>query len=407
MKSYSRDFRRYVILNLINAQGPISRTQLTEITGFRPATVGEIAKALIEEGLVVETGYASSRSGRRREMLDLNRKNICAIGISLSQTQASAVLALFDGTIVREEVCRGREGSSHEELTEIIADTTGRLLELAKEMHVAGIGIGDPPYDPTGYEKGVSISANYGHFNDWTHMILKPALEKRFSLPVGNLSAVTLPALAERQYGVARGSDNFICVELSNGVGASIFLGGVPVSGANGVAGELGHTVVDLNSRLQCYCGKTGCVEIGASFPEIVQDLSAAIRQGAVTMLDPGNITVESLRSALKAGDTLSTEYVTRAARQAGCAIANAVNLLNPEIVILYGFMLELGSCYLDCLTEEIRVRILELNRGCRICTSPELESRIPIGAAAEMFTRFLRRDDYQWVYSMLRESDS
>ena len=76
------------------------------------------------------------------------------------------------------------------------------------------------------------------------------------------------------------------------------------------------------------------------------------------------------------------------------------------EMVILYGFMLNLGSFYLDRLTEAIRSRILELNRGCRICTSPELESRLPIGAAAEMFTRFLRRDDYQWVYSMLGEEN-
>ena len=179
MKSYNRDFRRYVILNLINAQGPISRTQLTEITGFRPATVGEVAKSLIEEGLVIETGFASSRTGRRREMLDLNRKNICAVGIAISNMQASAVLARFDGTIVQEEVCSGRPDSSHEELTEMIADTTGRLLELAKGMHVVGIGIGDPPYDPTGYQKGGSISVNYGHFNDWPRLILKPALERQ------------------------------------------------------------------------------------------------------------------------------------------------------------------------------------------------------------------------------------
>ncbi len=407
MKSYNRDFRRYVILNLINAQGPISRTQLTEITGFRPATVGEVAKALIEEGLVAETGFASSRTGRRREMLDLNRKNICAVGIAISQMQASAVLVRFDGTIVREEVCRAETGSSQAELAELIAETTAKLLERAKDMHVAGIGIGDPPYDPTGYQKGVSISTNYGHFNDWTHLILKPALEKRFSLPVGNLSAVTLPALVERQYGIAKGSDNFICVELSNGVGASIFMEGNAISGANGCAGELGHTVVDLNAQSRCYCGKTGCVEIGASFPEIVRDLHAAIERGAASMLDPWNITVDSLREALEAGDALSMDYVGRAAEQAGCAIANAVNLLNPEIVVLYGFMLELGSYYLDRLQEAIRSRIMELNRTCRICTAPALESKIPIGAAAEMFTRFLRRDKYEWVYSMLGEGDS
>ena len=406
MKSYNRDFRRYVILNLINAKGPISRTRLTEITGFRPATVGEVAKYLIEEGLVTETGYASSRTGRRREMLDLNRKKICAVGIAASQMQARLVLALFDGTIVREEVCKGAPGCSQEELVQMITETTGHLLDLAEGLYVAGIGIGDPPYDPTGYQKGVSISANYGHFNDWTRLILRPELEKRYSLPVGNLSAVTLPALVERQYGMAKGSDNFICVELSNGIGTSIFLEGSPISGTGGMAGELGHTVVDIHSKSRCYCGKTGCVEIGASFPEVVRELREAIENGAVSSLDAGNITVESLHAALEAKDELCLTYVAQAAEQAGCAIANAINLLNPEMVILYGFMLKLGSFYLDRLTEAILGRILELNRGCRICTSPELESKLPIGAAAEMFTRFLRRDDYQWVYSMLGEEN-
>ena len=96
-----------------------------------------------------------------------------------------------------------------------------------------------------------------------------------------------------------------------------------------------------------------------------------------------------------------------RAALLAGTAIANAVNLLNPELIVLYGYMLELGDYYLDRLRDAIRGQTLELSRDYEIRTSPELESRIPLGAAAEMFTQFLRSDEYRWVYSMLKEGST
>ena len=102
---------------------------------------------------------------------------------------------------------------------------------------------------------------------------------------------------------------------------------------------------------------------------------------------------------------SLCRSYVDRAARYAGTAIANAVNLLNPDRVVLYGFMLELGDYYLDRLREAIRSQTLELAGNYEICTSPELESKIPLGAAAEMFAQFLHSDEYRWVSSMLGDA--
>ena len=407
MKSYNRNFQRYVLLNLINAFGSISRTQLADMSGFRLATVGEITKELLDEGLAVETGFASSGAGRRRAMVDLNRRSICAVGVSIARSRATAVLARLDGSIVQEEVCEGGPDCSHEALSGMIVECVARLLDAAADMHISGIGVGDPLYDPASYPKGSPLSANYGHFNDWVHLMLIPGLEARFGLPVRALSAVTLPVLVERQYGAARGVDDFICVELSNGIGASVYCNGMAVSGAHGVAGELGHTVVDLGSRQLCYCGKTGCAELGASFPELARSIAKAVERGAITCLNRDAVTPGALRRALEEGDRLCRFYVDRAAEQAGAAIANAVNLLNPALVVLYGYMLELGDYYLERLREAIRANTLEISRDYEIRTSPELESKIPLGAAAEMFTQFLHSDEYRWVYSMLGEGAS
>ena len=405
MKSYNREFRRYVILNMIHSFGPISRTELADISGFRLATVGEITRSLLDEGLVVETGQASAATGRRRTMLEMNRRAIGAIGISISRTRAKSVLARLDGTIMREETCARHPVSDQEMAIKRIVGCVEALLGSARGIRLVGIGIGDPLYDPASYLNADSISTNYGHFNDWVHLRLKPQLEERFTLPVRTLSAVTLPALVERQYGMAKGSNNFICVELSNGIGASIFSDGVALSGAHGVAGELGHTVVDINARQLCYCGKAGCVELGASFPELARDIAKAIERGAQTCISADDITTESLRAAVDGGDRLCRLYVDRAARQAGAAIANAINLLNPDRVVLYGFMLDLGDYYLERLYGAIREHTLEISGNYEICTSPALESKIPLGAAVEMFTRFLRSDEYRWVSKMLEES--
>lgn len=406
MKRYSQEFRRYVALNLIHTLGPVSRTELADISGFRPATVGELAKSLIDEGLVLETGTAASPAGRRRTMLELNGRGIGAIGIAVSRKRATAVLARLDGSIVREEHCERPPEADEDGLIERIVGCAEALRPHADGMRLVGIGIGDPLYDPSSYKNADSLSTNYGHFNDWVHLRLKPRLEARFGLPVRTLSAVTLPALVERQYGMAKGSDNFICVELSNGIGASIVCNGVALSGAHGVAGELGHTVIDLSGQQLCYCGKPGCAELGASFPELRRDIAQAVARGAQTSLSPDDITVETLREALEAGDRLCRFYVDRAARRAGTAIANAVNVLNPDRVVLYGYMLELGNYYLDQLRDAIRGQTLEISGDYEICASPALESKLPLGAAAEVFARFLRSQEYRWVTSMLGERE-
>ena len=135
MKRYSQGvFQRYVLLNMIHAFGPISRTQLASLSGFRPATVGELAKALIDEGLVVETGFAAVGAGRRRVMLDMNRRGISAVGVAIAREKVTTVLARLDGTIVRDESCLREPDCPREALVGRIADMVGVLLGDAERI---------------------------------------------------------------------------------------------------------------------------------------------------------------------------------------------------------------------------------------------------------------------------------
>ncbi len=399
--------RRGLILNMICRFGPVSRTRLTALTGYRAASVGEITKELLTERLIVERGSSSVGHGRRRELLDINKAHLCALGIGFSAGCASLIAAQIDGVILRRVELPIAPGASRAELAGAILHEAVKLLEALEGREVIGIGLCNPLFDPTAY-RGNSILTSYLHFNDWIDLQLRPQLEAQTQLPVSIFSAVTLPALAERRFGAARGVDNFLCIELSNGLGSSICCSGHVVAGAGGVAGELGHTVVDASDRGAplCYCGKAGCVERTSAFPALAADILAALDSGVSSSLSAfydraQPLRVQDIRRALAEGDQMCTYYVRRAAGRLGIAIANAVNLLNPELVVLFGFMTGLGDVFLRQLETSIRENVLALSGGFRLRVSDTLERDLPLGAVAELFSAYLRVADYSWVYDL------
>lgn len=400
----SYEFKRYLILNMISHLGPISRTELIELTDYRPASVGEIIKTLLDERLIVESGQTSVGHGRKRTMLEINKEQLCAVGLAFTNDCVNILLSRVDGSIVDQASRQINAELSKDTLVADIILCIESLLEANRDKLVIGVGISEPLLDPTAYCYGSSFTANYSHFNDWIRLSLKPQLESRFHLLVESYSCVTLPAMAEQRFGVARGSQNFICVELSNGIGSSICCNGMPVAGAKGMAGELGHTVIEYGAknRRLCYCGKPDCVEVNTAYPALVAAIMDAVEQGVFSSLTPGQpITVEAIREALDSGDRMCMHFVREAAERIGLLIANAVNLLNPELVVLYGFMLKLGDYFLLHLEQSLRENVLIMAADLPLKISDSMETLLPLGAVAEIFSAYLRSDEYQWVYQL------
>lgn len=400
----SHGFKRYLILNLISHLGPISRTELIELTDYRPASVSDIIKELLDERLIIESGHASVGHGRKRTMLEINRSHLCAIGLSFTNNFVNIVLSRADGSIVDQTCNPMDEDISKEVLVADIVRQIEMLLRAHQDKLVVGVGISEPLFDPTAYRYGSSLAANYYHFNDWIKLSLKPKLEAQFGLLVESYSSVTLPAMAEQRFGAAKGAQNFICVELSNGIGSSICCNGMPVAGAKGMAGELGHTVIEygVKSRRLCYCGKPDCVEADTAYPALVCAIMDAVDRGVLSSLTPGKpITVEAIREALDGADRMCMYFVREAANRIGLVIANAVNLLNPELVVLHGFMLKLGDYFLQHLEQSLRENVLTIAADFQLRVSDSMETLLPLGAVAEIFSSYLHSNDYKWVYQL------
>ena len=418
MVSNYNEHKRYLILNIVNHLGAVSRTRLAVLTGYQPANITALTKQLIDEHILVETGSYSAGPGRKRTLLEINKNRLCAISISFSVSAITFIVAQFDGTILNEiNIDFPKKLSEPDFLFHIITHIR-QLLNAYQEKTILGIGICTPSNDPASYPIA-RFHPSYPRLVDWIHKVLLPELRKTFDIPASVFYDVTLAITAAQNFGAARGVNDFICVELSNGIGCSICCNGKAVTGANGLAGELGHTVVGAGGTVigaggtvlggggtahkLCYCGKPDCIECYSSFPELVKCIRGALKHNVLSKLaiEPGSpITTRDIRLALEAGDQMCRYYVRQFANSLGIAIANAVMLLNPKLIVLYGHMLELGDYFLDTLKTAVHENT-SLEMEVNITASPELEKLLPLGAAAEIFSLYLKRDNYSWVYQL------
>ncbi len=203
--------------------------------------------------------------------------------------------------------------------------------------HCAGVGIGAP--GAVDFDAGKVIFApNLG----WTDLPAKKELEQRLDVPVflDNDCNVCTLGVFEKELGAKPAS--VVGIFIGTGIGGGLVLDGKPYSGMNHTAGEVGHMVVQVDGPT-CGCGRKGCLEAVGSRTAIFKRIQSAVKDGEKTELtdivgdDLSEMKSSHLRKALKRGDKLARKTVEEAARYNGIGVANLVNILNPEVVVLGG----------------------------------------------------------------------
>ena len=207
---------------------------------------------------------------------------------------------------------------------------------------VRGIGIGAPGAVDT--EAGRVIFAP--NLPGWKDVPLKKNLEKILDVPVflGNDCNVCTLGVFDQEY-KAKPRD-LIGIFIGTGIGGGLILNGELYHGHNLTAGEIGHMVIEVSGP-KCGCGNRGCFEALASRTAIFREIQAAVKDGQETMLtdmlgkDLSDMRSGDLRKAIRRGDKLATKVVEAAAEFAGIGVANLINVLNPEIVVVGGGVIE------------------------------------------------------------------
>lgn len=186
---------------------------------------------------------------------------------------------------------------------------------------------------------------------------LKDALEKRLKLSVLLENDANAAAVGEMWLGAARGARNVICITLGTGVGGGIILDGKLWRGTDGSAGELGHTTVDPFMGPQCKCGNTGCLEMFASATAIVRMTRESLSNYPKTILRDQCLTAEKVYDAAKQGDELALAIFKKVGQYLGVGLANLINVLGPEVIVIGGGVANAWDLFESDLNEQIKKR--------------------------------------------------
>lgn len=221
------------------------------------------------------------------------------------------------------------------------------------------IGLGMPGLVNT--EQGLIVSASD---LGWHNVEIGHAISVSLGWPAVVLNRHRSRGLAECRFGAARNFHQVIYVGVSTGIAAGIFHDRKLVTGAVGGAGEIGHVTVDPNGPL-CACGNHGCLQAMAAAGALETDARRLIRQGQSSMIDRGPafdlrlIRADKICSAADRGDELCRTVVGKAAEHLGIVMANLVNTLNPEIIVLGGTIPLSSNYYVESAARMMRRRAM------------------------------------------------
>ncbi len=341
-KRLLRDLNRSIVLNLIAARSPISRTDLAREGNLPAATVTRIVGDFVGAGIVIETQSEESSGGRRPVHLTINPDAGHVVGVKLREDGATVALCDLACTVVHHCEATLASGAEPHEVVAVITAAIERCIEEAHvpRGRVLGVGVGI-----SGLIDSARGLCRYSAILGWTDVELGPALEFKLRMPVRVDNDVNTLAVAERHFGAGRDIPDFLLVTIGRGIGLGVVVGGEIYRGAHGGAGEFGHMTVDTSpDAAPCNCGKRGCLEAIASDYGILR---------AATGEDPGHHVEDEMGTLVNqanAGDPIIQAIFARAGVALGVAAANLINIFDPALVLIGGEGLRAGDLLLSPL---------------------------------------------------------
>lgn len=347
------------LLDTLRESGPISQAELARRVGLSRSAVNGIVRSLETDGLVE---IRAGASGRETEVLLAGAKG-ALIAIDLGHRRMHGSIISFDGELRLDQVVDlGREHEAQSDVSTVAA-LVDRLLEQSgiarTELVRVCVGLHAPFETPT---RTISPS---GILPGWEGLDVEKVLSEKLGLDVEVDNDANFAALAEWTWGAGRGARNFLYIKSSNGIGSGLVLGNQVYRGSTGMAGELGHIVVDDRGAI-CNCGNRGCLSAVASGRSLLLQLSAT-----------GNPR-ESLQQVIadaRAGDLACRRLLDEAGRYIGIALSHAVKLIAPQTIAIGGELAAAGSLIFDSIRRE-----LESNSLHTVSSMPNLEQGLRRG---------------------------
>ncbi len=374
------------IIRDLHEHGPKSRSELVAATGLTRSAIRGLVQELAAAGFVSENATARlGTPGRPSPVVRLEPGRATVLGLEvLVDSIAATTVGLGGETLARVRVDLPR---GHLALDEVVT----ALLDLADRLHARDdeslIGVGVAVAGVVRRSDGlVSMAPNLGWRDAPLGARLRTALD--VDVPVSVANDADLGLLAEHRRGAARGVDDVLYVSGEVGVGGGMIVGGLPLTGAAGYSGEIGHLPLNPDGR-RCRCGSIGCweTEIG----------EGALLRLAGRPADAGEAGVAAVLADAAAGDATALIALERVGRWIGIGLAGLVNVLNPRLVILGAMLGRIHPFVRETMEAELAQRALSAPGGLVRIVPATLGVDAPLRGAAELAIEPLLMDPAAW----------
>ena len=356
---WMKSLNKSIILNKIRTNGPISRAQIAKETELTPPTVGSIVKELLEQQLIKESQLGESQGGRKPTMLILHQEAYHIIGVDVGPVDIQFIISNLTGEITAELKIKINNQLDNQAFLDMLTDGIHQLMNNQSSLRYIGIGVA--MHGIVDAETGTSLFAPNLYLRN---IPIKEHLEQHFDMEVKVENDAKAFALGEAWFNEDRVHKTMLAVNIGRGIGAGLVNDGKLFNGADGIAGEIGHMMIERNGR-KCSCGNDGCLQTIASGPAIALIAKEKLESGQKSILQEwtnelsNEITAEMVYKAAKMNDKLSNEVFQEVGESLGIAFTNIIHTFNPAHIIIGGGVARAGELLLNPIRKTIASRAI------------------------------------------------
>lgn len=330
------------IVRMLTERGAMSAAQLSRLTGLAKSTVSTAVAELRRSGMVLEAGSEPVGGvGRPAKALTLNPGAGTCIGILIGQTEIQLIVADVAHTVLADKITVLEDGYTPATAIGVIRRLVAEAYESQWQSPSGLLGVGVAVGGPVNPVNGRMLRA--GGMPDWAGVDIKELLGPIFEgVPIFCDNESNCSAIAEMTWGAAQGHDDFVVYTLDLGVGGAIVSGGRVLRGIAGGAGEFGHVVVDPDGPL-CRCGNRGCIEVYASFRNLLTEAEGHFGR---------SLRITDVVEMALGGNDYCRSLVAKAGEAGGYGLGLIGSVFNPPLVVVSGRLALTGDLLMKPLTQ-------------------------------------------------------
>lgn len=324
------------ILSIVQKKGPLSKKELTILTGYKLTTLNRFMKKLLQIKLVEEVGTNDSTGGRPSSVYDINKKDFYVIGVDISRLYTKICLSNLKIDIIECIDFKMDNKSTPEKVISNIIDIICQFEKKYKNKTILGVGIGT--VGPINRDKGIILNPKNFPCEGWYNIDIVDIIKEKTFLPVILDNGSNLAALSEYYFGSGREFDNIAYFNCGVGIRTGVIISDKIIRTINDNEDSFAHMVIDVDGKI-CSCGAKGCIESICSIVSIVDSFKDKVKKGSKTLIDKplDDIDFTDICWAAENSDETASNVILHAAEVMGTGISNFIKILNLDYIIMNG----------------------------------------------------------------------